>query len=398
MRLLFLHPNFPGQLLRPAALMGAKGHDVRFLCQTHYNRSLPGVQRLTLKGALGHQALEERCLKGSGHTYALAEQYLLGMEQLARDGWQPDVVVSHSGWGCGLHSPLVWPNAIRIAYVEWWFAIGSALNAYDPTNQWWPGPGNDRDQRERNLPLALELSEAHALVAPTAWQRQQLPGPLADRCQVIADGVDLKRFSPKPDQRHPTPLITYGTRGMEAMRGFPEFVGELPAVLEAYPQLEVEIAGEDRICYGGPAPEDGSYGRWCQRRLAHWIEEGRVRLVGRLEPKNYVRWLQRSWVHVYLTRPYVASWSLLEAMASGACMVASDTEPVREFLDEKDALLIDHRKPGWLKPVVDRLASDPSLRESLSASARVRCELYDEHDSLATWENLLMSQFKDITA
>ena len=113
MRILFLHPNFPGQLVRPALLASKLGYEAKFLCQTHFGRKLAGVERIALKRKLGEEALSERNLKGEKHTLALAEQYLKGMQSLAKDGWEPDVVVSHSGFGCGLHSSLVWPRAKR---------------------------------------------------------------------------------------------------------------------------------------------------------------------------------------------------------------------------------------------------------------------------------------------
>ncbi|MCP9941956.1 glycosyltransferase [Cyanobium sp. ATX 6E8] len=389
MRLLFLHPNFPGQFVRPAAVSAQAGHEVKFLCHTHYGRSLAGVERITLKGGLGHKALEARQLKGLAHTQALAEQYLKAMEQLAAAGWQPDVVVSHSGWGCGLHTALVWPQVRRVAYVEWWFAVDAPLYSFDPTNLWWPSPGNGRGMRERNLSLALELSEAHALVAPTHWQRQQLPEALRQRCAVITDGVDLNRFRPDHQRKAPTPLLTYGTRGMEPMRGFPELISELPGVLEAHPQLEVEIAGDDRICYGGSPPQEGSFGRWAQQQLAPWIAEKRVSFLGRLKPHAYTQWLQRSWLHVHLTRPFVASWSLLEAMASGCCLIASNTEPVREFLDPSSATLVDFRKEGWLMPVVAKLLADSALCGKLAKRATSTAKAFDEHKAIDAWHSLL---------
>lgn len=389
MRFLFLHPNFPGQFVRPAALAAQLGHEVKFLCHTHYGRSLAGVERITLKGGLGEAALAQRKLNALSHSQALAEQYRKAMELLAQGGWQPDAVVSHSGWGCGLHSALVWPKAKRIAYVEWWFATESPLYSFDPTNRWWPSPGDGHCLRERNLALALELSEADELVAPTKWQRQQLPHALQRRCLVIPDGVDLKRFKPNPKRKAPQPLLTYGTRGMEPMRGFPELIEALPAVLEAHPDLRVEIAGDDRICYGGSPPAEGSYGRWAQAKLAPWIEGARVRFVGRLAANAYPDWLQRSWLHVHLSRPFVASWSLLEAMATGCCLIASNTEPIREFLDPGNAALVDHRTKDWLNPVVTGLLQNQQLALQLGQSAHATALAFDESLARKAWLNLL---------
>ena len=162
-----------------------------------------------------------------------------------------------------------------------------------------------------------------------------------------------------------------GQGAWSRVRGFPEFIEALPEVLIAHPTLEVEIAGEDRICYGGSAPDAGSYGKWAKTKLNRWVEANRVRFLGRVPPTEYPSWLQRSWMHVHLTRPFVASWSLLEAMASGCCLIASNTEPVREFVGPNSASLVDFRTKEWLNPAVTTLLGDAAFAErSLKPQSR----------------------------
>jgi glycosyltransferase involved in cell wall biosynthesis len=392
MRVLFLHPNFPGQFQVSAAHLAARGHEVVSLCQTHYGRLLPGVRRVRLKGHLGNEVLDDRKMSPLHRSLALAEQFLRGMRTLESQGFQPDVVVSHSGWGCGLHTGLVWPSARRVAYVEWWFADDAELLRFDPDDPWLGLHGGKAlGLRQRNLPLALELVEAHRLIAPTAWQRRQLPPSLRERCAVLPDGVDLRRFRPARQPRQGAPLLTYGTRGMEAMRGFPQFIRELPAVLGRWGELTVEIAGEDRISYGGKAPKDG-FRAWAEAQLGPWLATGRVRFLGRLAPPHYERWLRRTWVHVYLTAPYVLSWSLLEAMASGACLVASDVAPVREFLDGHCARLVDHRRPGWLESVLPPLLENQEAALAMGRHARLRSLAVAREAAAAAWERELVEE------
>ena len=176
------------------------------------------------------------------------------------------------------------------------------------------------------------------------------------------------------------------------MRGFPELIEALPAVLEAHPTLKVEIAGEDRICYGGPAPKEGSYGEWAKKKLEPWITSGKVEFLGSLPPDVYPSWLRRSWMHVHLTRPFVASWSLLEAMAAGCCLIASNTEPVREFLDASNSALVDFRTEQWLNPVVTALLADQDLNLRLGAAAAVKAQQYDERHSIKAWGEILICQ------
>lgn len=386
MRILFLHPNFPGQFVRPAILLANQGNDIRFVCQTHYGRTISKVNRYTLKGNLSQDALEILKKRGKDKTKMLAIQYKRGMESFKSDGWDPDLIISHSGFGCGLHSQYVWPNARKIAYVEWWFAINSKMSMFEGNKQ---SRISEFSSRERNLALALELSEADEVIAPTNWQRQQLPHALRSRCQVIPDGVDTNRFKPDHSKQNSSPLLTYGTRGMEPMRGFPSFIEELPATLEKHRNLEVEIAGIDEVCYGGrdlQVPKEGSYGLWAQKVLQKWIKEDRVRFIGRLQPKDYEHWLQRSWMHVYLTKPFVASWSLLEAMASGCCIIASNTEPVKEFLSPEEAFFVDFKLSGWLNQAVSQLILCKKTRREYGDAARRQSANWDERKSFESWD------------
>ncbi len=390
MRILFLHPNFPGQFREPAGYMARLGHEVVFLCQTHYGRKMAGVKRLKLKGPLSHEALEARKLHQLERTLAQADQYRRALKQLKQKGFEPNVIVSHSGWGCGMHSSIIWPKARRVAYLEWWFAADSDLVINDQESKWLRFDGKSRlSLRNRNLPLSLELNEASIIVTPTRWQRQQLPKSLQKSCQVIPDGVDLKRFHPPSNGKSDPPLLTYGTRGMEPMRRFPEFILELPKLLETEPQLEVEIAGQDSIFYGGNPPSQGSWGSWAKDQLSLWMDQGRVRMVGNLQAGKYESWLQRSWIHAYVTHPFVMSWSLCEAMASGCCLVASNIEPVREFTEDNSALLIQETRKNALTNAVVNLLGNKDKRKTLGEAARRRASYFSIYNSHKQWHHLL---------
>ena len=375
MRILLLHPNFPGQFRQRAVRWAAEAHDVRFLCQTHYQRQLPGVHRICLKGKAGHDHLLSLGLKGVDRNLKLAKQYLSGFQALREGSWIPDLVLSHTGWGCGLHARLAFPSARQVGYVEWWFQ---------------PTDASAVAQHRRNLAMALEVAESQELVAPTQWQRAQLPLALQQRCRVISDGVDTEWFRPAPERKHARPLLTYGTRGMEPTRGFPELIRALPRLLTAVPELEVEIAGEDKICYAGkPPPGYSGFGAWAKRKLGRWSD--RVRFVGVLEHNAYRNWLQRSWVHVYLTQPFVASWSLLEAMACGCCLIASDTAPVREFVGSQGAIAVDPwgGDPDWLQRAALGVLRHPAERQKLAETARTLSIGFNMEASHQAWGRVL---------
>lgn len=386
-RILFLHHNFPAQFRHLAQHVAGLHHDVLFLSERNLVGQLPGVRQRTLPGS---SRLKHTSLNGQ---LACAERFRQALLSLRDEGWHPDVIVSHSGWGCGLHSGCVFPQARRISYLEWWFADAAADYDFDPHNPWWGySEGNRVALRQRNLSLALELVEADAVVTPTQWQRKQLPASLQQRCDVIHEGVDTTFFVSNHTWRQPHRLrLTYATRGLEPMRGFPEFVQALPCLLQSLPTLEVVIAGDDRVAYGAKTPPEGSYGRWATSLLRDWIDHKRVRFVGHLPLIQYARLLKSSDVHCYLSRPFVASWSLLEAMASGCCLVASDIEAVRELADAEATLWTDHRDAGTLQAsLAAALALDGEERLHRGQLQRQRAEQHwSRPQSLTQWMGLL---------
>ena len=347
-RILFLHPNFPAQFKHLAKAAADSGHDVRFLCQTHYGRTLPGVSRLTLKGRCSHQHLIALGGDLVQRTTALAKQFREGFINLRSSGWLPDIVISHSGWGCGLFVREVWPNCRHIAYLEWWFDPQSDFLNYDPKND---DLRIDRNKGSklwlRNQALALELVNANEIVAPTNWQSQQLPPILKARCHIIHDGIDLKQFKPSTKKpKKSNQVVTYGTRGMEPMRAFPQFIKSIILLLKENKDIKIEIAGEDEICYGGLPPKSHkTWGEWAKQELSKTHLSQRVKWMGYLKSEQYVTWLQASDCHVHLTHPFVASWSLLEALACQCPMVVSDVAPVRELCEAtmSEVTYVDHR-------------------------------------------------------
>lgn len=387
-RVLFLHPNFPAQFKHLAYAASLNGHDARFLCHTHYGRSIPGVKRLTLKGSNSHKYLNSKGGDQIQRSNLLAKQYRNGLVKLKESGWQPDVVISHSGWGCGLHLKEVWPHCRHIAYLEWWFNPESDFFKYDANNE--ALKINSKKISGlwlRNQALALELVCADSIVAPTKWQSNQLPPLLQERCHIIHDGIDLNIFKPKPQlQQRDSPLITYGTRGMEPMRCFPQFIEGIVCVLLKNQDIQVEIAGEDTINYGGRSPSNHStWKQWAKHLLNEAGLGARVKWLGRLNTKDYVSWLQGSNCHVHLSHPFVASWSLLEALACHSPLIVSDVQPIRELCEGTGAEVsyVDHRAPSALPRAIEQAlqkVADSSCKPNPS-----RLGSYSLESSLRQW-------------
>ena len=362
MRILFLHPNFPGQFKHIASACAKAGHDTIFLCQTHYGRKIKGVKRLTLKGKLGNEYLDERKLSGLKRNQELAKQYRRAFENLNNEGWIPELVVSHSGWGCGTNVKEIWPKIRLISYLEWWFEPCSSFFTHDESNEELNiNKLSIQKQWIRNQTIALELVTSDAIVSPTQWQKSQLPPAIQSITSVIFDGIDTSVFR-KSDQvddwdNSKGETITYGTRGMDPMRAFPQFIRALPDLLEKRPSAKVEIAGVDEVFYGRKNKNHKiSWGMWAKNFLQEQGVEQRVKWLGYLEPQKYVNWLKASSCHIYLTHPFIASWSFVEALCCNIPIVASNVEPVQDFWEKDCGIeLVDHRVDNFLTEPVLRL-------------------------------------------
>lgn len=378
-RILFLHPNFPGQFKHVAKFFAENGHEVVFLCQTHYNRSIENVNLITLKGKLGIKELNSLNLGAKDRAFKMSAQYLEAFKQLTLKKWTPEVIISHSAWGCGAYAKQFWPKAHVISYVEWWFDIHSSAYTFDKDNKelgltrsigllsHWP----------RNALIALELVSADKLVSPTNWQKKQLPKKFQDNCRVIFDGIDTTKFLTRKDN-HKTNnnnfKITYGTRGMEPMRAFPQFIRSIPLLVEIMPDITIEIAGNDEMNYGASKPKEGTWKKWALKYLESHNCLKNVKWTGRLGEDDYIVWLQTSDCHVYLTHPFVASWSLIEAIFACKKIVASDVEPVREFYEPSKMVLIDHRNINSIKEGIISQLNTTSNTKTLTKSDSLKID------------------------
>ena len=352
MKVLFLHPNFPAQFKHLAKAAGINGNDVKFLCQTHFGRKVDKVQRLALKNDAGHEELERKNLPIFERSQALAKQYRKGFIALKKSNWNPDIVISHSGWGCSLYLKEVWPKCKLISYLEWWFDTRSSFFSYDEDNIDL-NINSDTAIKSwlRNQQVALELAISDCIVAPTNWQKNQLPKTFKEQCLVIFDGIDLNKFQKNQISKQKDELIlTYGTRGMDPMRCFPQFIRELPDLMQSYPTLSVEIAGVDKAYYGKLEHSKGiTWGNWAKSFLKERDLANRVNWLGNLNPGKYENWLKSSQSHVYLTHPFIASWSLVESYCCDIPIITSYVEPVIDICKNHEQIYyVDHRRKGFL--------------------------------------------------
>ena len=298
-------------------------------------------------------------------------------EILVRNGFNPDLIVAHPGWGESLYVKEVFPRTPLLHYCEFFYRSHGTDTNFDPTDQ------QDLDAncvtRTRNAHLLLGLETADWGFSPTVWQKQLHPTGFHSRISVCFDGIDTNAACPDRGATITLPcgraisagqeVVTYVARGLEPYRGFPSFMRAVPEILRRRPEARIVIAGSDEVSYGKPPAGGGS---WRAAMLAEVAPDmQRVHFLGSVARADYLRLLQVSAVHVYLTVPFVLSWSMLEAMAAGCLVVGSATPPVQEVIEDgTNGLLVDFFSPAMIADrVVDGLAN-PQRHVSLRQGAR----------------------------
>lgn len=392
MKILFLHPNFPAQFKNIVKPFSTLGHEVIFLCQTHYGRTIANVERVCLKGELGDDFLQKQSVDIFHKTQIRASQYKDGFFILKNRNWYPDLVISHASWGCGIHLREFWPQTKVISYLEWWYDYNSALFQGLESNSYLNLTVQSISKFcLRNQPVALELLNSDVIVTPTMFQLLQLPPLLQANTEVIFDGIDLSIFS--PGIKHTSPKVTYGTRGMEPLRGFPQFIKEIPRIRHKFPDVIIEIAGSDQAFYFPTLP-DGftTWKKWAIDYLSKNNAADCVVWKGVMHTKQYSDWLKSSWAHVYLSEPFVPSWSMIESIITCPNVFLSDNPMTREFAVPEYTEFVNHNDQCFLsanRKFCDIMAGtcvrDSNLADIRSAFA----DKYSLDSALGKWGSLL---------
>lgn len=373
MRILFLHNNFPGQYRRIAGHL--KGFpDVEMRAGTLASNGQDfGIRRVDYtphreptKGIHPTMATAERAA-------IMAQAAFKSLYAVKAAGWSPDLICAHSGWGPSLLAKEVWPEAKLLVLYEWYYnARGSDADFLEEMT-------HDSAARAhfKNIPILLDIASMDWGTSPTRWQHTQFPKHLTHNISVLHEGVDCDFFAPADDKvvvggrsfTAADEVITYVARGMEPYRGFPQFMAAVARLQQRRPNLHVLIAGQDRTAYGRPRGDGKTHREHALAELK--LDASRVHFLG-LVPLATLRAMFRvTRTHVYLTVPFVLSWSMLEAMATGTLVVASDTEPVREVIEDgRNGLLAPFFDVDGLVDRIEAVLSGKVDRASLRQAAR----------------------------
>ena len=377
MRLLFVHQNFPGQYRHLATHYAGAGHEVVAIGDKEnlrYQPRLPGVRLFAYEAPRDDHAgvFEASALRAMQRGRALAG----AAAALARAGFRPDLVFAHIGWGEALFLKDVFPAAPLLLYGEFFYRACGADSGFDP--EYPPSPKSVLRLRVMNAPLLMSLDVADWVIAPTLWQQRQFPDTYKARMSVIHDGIDADLAVPgKSDLQEE--LITYVARNLEPYRGFHVFMRAIPEIQRRRPNARIVIVGGDAVSYSPRLPPGQTYRERLLREADGKIDLSRVSFLGRIPYRDYLALLRRSSVHVYLTYPFVLSWSLLEAMASGCLVIGSRTPPVEEVIAHGvNGLLTDFFDTNELAAQVDdALQRQHQLKPLREAARRTVLERYD---------------------
>jgi glycosyltransferase involved in cell wall biosynthesis len=388
MNILFIHQNFPGQFKFLAPALVKQGHAVfAMTMQKTEARQWQGVKLVPYTASRGTAPNVHRWVSDFETKTIRGEACFKEALQLKASGFSPDVIIAHHGWGESLFIKEVWPQAKLAIYCEFFYHHQGADVGFDPEF-----PSTDAGDacllRLKNLNNLLHFEVADAGLSPTHWQASTFPGAFRQKITVVHDGIDTVAVAPNP---HATltlngvlkltknnEIITFVNRNLEPYRGYHVFMRALPELLKRRPKARVMIVGADDVSYGARPTQTQNGGTKWKDIFANEVRPQisdadwkRVHFLGHVPYQYFIPLLQLSTVHVYLTYPFVLSWSLLEAMSAGCAIVASDTQPLHEAIqhNETGRLVNFFDAKAYTQAVCD-LLDDAAERTRLGANAR----------------------------
>lgn len=357
MDVLFLHPNFPGQFLRLARqLSELPGYHVTTLGDASWTADAPTIataRQLTYPAPEAAGENTHSYVKSFEAGVRRGQEVVRALLPLKYEGYEPNVIYVHPGWGDALFLKEIFPNTKVVSLLEFFYRPRGADVGFDPE---FPLGFDDLFRLRILNTLQLHALEgSDYLISPTTWQRNRYPQAYHDRIKVLHEGVNTNMVRPDPQAtlsltngltlRAGDEVLTYVSRSLEPYRGFHTFMRALPRILRERPHCQVLVVGADKPSYGPASKQAPSWREQYVNELRNELDLSRVHFLGSLPYGQYLSVLQVSRAHIYLTYPFILSWSMLEAMAAGCLVIGSDTAPVQEVLF--------HQYNGLLCPFFD---------------------------------------------
>lgn len=401
-RILFVHHFFPGQFGFLATALAEAGDEVVALGGKTAT-DLPGVFLVRWQNKRGTTpAILPAAVRAEADMIRAAAA-LDAARGLSERGFSPDVIIGHPGWGETLYLKELWPNARLILHAEFFYSASGGELGFDP--EFGTVTLVDRCRAvSKSATLALAYSQADRLVTPTPFQASRLPECFRSRTTIIHEGVDLQNVRPYPNTSvtigektfsRDRPVITFASRVLEPLRGCHTFFRALPRVLEDVSDAEVVIAGAEADAgYGLGPPENETWKSHFWKEIEGKVDPARIHFVGWLPNETLNAFMSIARAHVYLTYPFVLSWSLLEAMACEALVIGSDTPPLHDVIvDSENGLLVNFLRPDLLAEAIVKACHHPDRFQAMRIAARQSIiARYDRQNvCLPQWLDLIRS-------
>ena len=367
----------PGQYKHLARAFGAEGTHRIFFVTKHKTAHIEGVTRITYAMKKPEKPLApHRYLTSATAAVMQGQQVWRVCEQLQRqEHFTPDIIICHPGWGDALLMKELFPNAKILSFFEFYYRAAGADVDFEK-----PATADDLARvRMKNVTNLMSLEQADWGISPTVWQWSLHPKDLRHKLSVLHDGVDVASCKPNALASVTLPsgktfhagdaVMTYVARNFEPYRGFPTFMKAAEILLSTRPNLHIIAVGADEVSYGRKAADGKTYRQILREQVT--LDDARMHFVGTLPYDDLLRVMQVSAAHLYLTYPFVLSWSMLEAMACGVAMVASDTKPVREVVSHGiNGLLADFHSPEDVAAKIGQLLDDTTRNAAMREAAR----------------------------
>lgn len=398
--ILFIHQNYPGQYRRLSQhLLGLPEFRIAAIGQKHAP-GLPGVMLANYQYDKPQGKSDNPYIRELDNASFNGIGVLSALDLLRKNDFTPDIVFAHPAWGESTYIKDALPKVPLIHFCEFFYRYEGADCNFDPEFPLGGGEIETRMRvRQRN---ALHLLNIHACdlgVAPTRWQKSVFPDEYQHKIRVLHEGIDVEALRAPaqpsftlPDGRVLTrddEVVTYVARNLEPYRGFHVFMRAVQEIQRRRPNCHVLLAGGDDVSYGRRLPGNET---WRERMLKEVsIDPSRTHFLGTVPYEQYKALLHVSSAHVYLTYPFVLSWSMLESMAAGCLLIGSDTAPVREILaDRKNGLLVDFFSPTQIADRVDEVLEHPNRMAAIRQAAQQHvAHRYHVRDAIAAYRALI---------
>jgi glycosyltransferase involved in cell wall biosynthesis len=396
MHVLFVHKNFPAQFGHIAAyLIKQKGYRCTFVSETAPG-IVGGIQKVQYRPGGGANDKTHYLTRTFENATAHAAGVYEALKPLVTR-LRPDLVVGHSGFGSTLFLPELYPAAPVINYFEYFYHPHNSDMDFRPE---WPVLEEDvLRARTRNALILLDMEYCRAGYSPTEYQASLMPAAYRPKLRVLHDGIDTDFWRRRPPAERAFGPHTFGldTRIVTYVsRGFDVFLHAAKKIYTADPRVVFLIVGSDRVCYGGDLKfiKDKSFKDFVLRQED--FDLNRLIFLGQVKPAELLQIFSLSDLHIYLTVPFVLSWSLLDALASGCTVLASDTAPVREFIRHGETGLLQNffDVDGFANTALEVLQNPEAYRYLGQAGE----QLIREHYSLHTIIPRMTTFYEEVAA